>query len=121
MDRQTKRNKSDFQWFMFLMFLAVIFGYLLNGCDTVTIKERVLYDDKTPVTEAKVTQFNETFKGGTFTNDNGEWTMEVPEDVFIGLCIEEYERDIGKACYENGYLLTPTIESGLHELKRIEK
>jgi len=121
MDNRTERNKSDFQFFVFLLIVAVIFGLLMNGCETVTIKECVTYEDNTPVKQAKVRQWTDTYKSSTITNDKGEWKLQVPPDVFINLCIENPRNNYKEACYENGYLLTPSVGSGVTLLKDIPK
>ena len=83
---------------------------MLLGCDNVTVKERVLYEDRTPVKRGKVIQWNDNYKGTTYTDQDGRWSLAVPPDTLIELCIEEYERGIGKACYD-GELITPALDS----------
>ncbi len=99
----------------------LIFSLLFAACDTVQIKERVVYVDGQPVSKTKVRQWTDTFKGTAITNEDGAWTMIVPADAFINLCIENPRNQYIEACYNSGYLLTPTAESGETEMIRIEK
>ena len=102
------------------MRLLILISLLLVGCDTVDIKERVIHgEDNSSVQHAKVRQWNDTFKGGTLTDSNGEWTMTVPADVVINLCIENPRDNDKEACYELDSLITPSVESGSHEMIRI--
>ncbi len=95
---------------------------LFVGCDTVLIKERVVYEeDRMPVIDAKVHQWtDEGYNGYTTTDENGEWSLQVPEDTIIYLCIENPNNDNELVCYESGYLMTPTLESGETEMTKVE-
>ncbi len=108
-----------FYYFIWLLILAIIVG-LLVGCDTVKIKERVVYEDtRLPVKDAPVRQWtNEGYLGHTRTDKNGTWSLTVPPDTIINLCIYD---PIGQfeACYENNALLTPSIESESDKMIRI--
>ena len=94
--------------------------YIFTGCDTVTIEESVFYEDSTPAKDAQVRQWNDTFKGKTRTNQHGKWTMTVPADVLMNLCIENPRNNNEEACYD-GYLLTPEVGSSIHEMSKIDK
>ena len=103
-----------------VLLLTVLFAiiWLVTGCDTVRIKERVTYsEDNASVVGAKVIHWNEEFQGTTYTNENGEWEMVVPPDTFVNLCIENPRNNNRKSCFD-GYLLTP-LQDG--ELIVIEK
>lgn len=101
---------------------AVYFALALTGCDTVEISERVIYEeDKTPVQFAKVVQTGYEYKGITYTDTNGEWTLHVPADAILTLCIDNpRDRNI-PACFDEAYLLSPTVESGLNQMIKVEK
>ena len=90
---------------------------LLTGCEIYTHKERVIYEDGTPVQHAWVTERGDTFDGGTFTDVNGVWWMPAPPGIDIRLCIENPRDNFRPACY-NGILQTP-FEDG--ELQRIDE
>ena len=97
-------------WLIILTLL--FFSYILTGCDSVRIEERVVYtEDRSPVQQAKVRQWTDNYKGDTWTNDNGEWTLMVPADMAINLCIENPRDDNKEACFE-GILITPPIDGG---------
>jgi hypothetical protein len=99
------------------MLYSILFILLLFGCDTVDIKERVVYEDTLlPVVDAPVRQWtHEGFKGTTKTDKNGTWTLTVPPDTIINLCIYD---PIGKfeACFATDALLTPSLESGSDQM-----
>ncbi len=103
-----------------LYFLFVISAiFLVIGCEMVNIDERVVYEDETPVVNAKVHQWtDEGYNGYTFTDDNGTWSLLVPVDTIIYLCIENPRNNNTLACYENGYLFTPTLESGSNKMTK---
>lgn len=103
------------------MIIILLGLLLLVGCDTVDISERVVYTDSTPVQNAKVRQWTNSYQGATFTNENGTWTLTVPADVIINLCIENPRQNNKEACYEDGYLITPTVESGETEMIKVDK
>jgi len=102
------------KWFV-IVYGILYLGFLV-GCQIVTIKEKVAYEDKTPVKHAQVRQWNDSYTGTTFTDRNGEWRLDVPADEFIKLCIENPRDNYNEACY-NGLLLTPT-ENG--EMEKVE-
>jgi hypothetical protein len=98
-----------FSWF-FILFIFI-------GCDTVNIHERVVYGDThLPVVNGKVRQWTlKGYKGKAITNSNGEWTLTVPADTVINLCIYDPKGDY-EACFEENVLITPSIESGSHKM-----
>ena len=100
---------------------SLLLALLLVGCETVDITERVVYIDRSPVQHTKVRQWTDTYKGATFTDENGTWSLTVPADVIINLCIENPREGNEEACYESGYLVTPTVESGEDEMIKVEK
>ncbi len=94
----------------YLILIAI--GLISLGCDTVTIKERVIYEDKSSVVGANVHQWtDEGYNGYTVTDKNGEWTLRVPSDTVIYLCIEDPRNEDELACYECGTLITPSLSS----------
>ena len=103
-----------------MKWFAIIYGILyvlfMIGCQVVTIRERVVYEDETPVRHTKVRQWNDTYSGITFTDKDGVWFLDVPADQSINLCIENPRNNYNEACY-NGLLLTPT-ENG--EMEKVE-
>ena len=101
-------------WLMTLTLL--FFVYILTGCDTVQIEERVIYSDNTPVQKARVRQWTDEFKGGAITDENGEWSMRVPADTLIGLCIENPRNNNKESCYQ-GILITPSVDGGTEMTK----
>ncbi len=85
---------------------------ILVGCETVDIEERVIYEDKTPVVGANVHQWTDDgYDGYTVTDENGEWSLLVPPDTVIYLCIEDPKNENELACYECGTLITPSLDS----------
>ena len=95
--------------------------FLFIACDTVEVEERVVYGSSgEPVKNAPVRQWTDTFIGKTKTDTNGRWTMTVPADVLINLCIFDPVQQF-EACYTEGYLLTPTVQSKSHKMIHIEK
>lgn len=99
--------------FIFLIMLLFV------ACETVSIEERVVYEDGTPVARALVHQYTDIgYNGYAVTNENGEWSLDVPVDTLIYLCIENHRDNDAFVCYE-GYLITPTLESGENKMKRI--
>lgn len=101
-----------------MLLLLVFFAYILTGCDYATIEERIIYEDRMPVQRALVTAQCDSYIGSTITDSSGSFTLYVPPDTVLKLCAEEYDRDIGKACYD-GDLLTPSLDSKSTELQRI--
>lgn len=102
----------------------LLFIFLLAGCeDTVDLKERVIFEDGSPVKGAKVYQWTDEglYYGTTHTEENGTWTLTVPADVFINLCIENPREKNSLACYVEGYLITPTVESGENHMIKVDK
>jgi len=102
----------------FAIGILVLFWFLfIQGCNSVKIEERVLYEDGSPVIGCKVHQYIEdTYNGYTVTDENGEWSLTVPEDNVIKLCISNPLNNNEMSCYED-VLTTPTIESGKHEME----
>ncbi len=95
-------------------------GFLFKGCEnTVEISERVVYTDGTPVKGAKVRQWTNRYNGSTITNNRGEWSLFVPADTIINLCIEDPKNHNKEACYEMDSLLTPQFEGG-NEMLRLD-
>ena len=90
----------------------LLFAIILAGCETVEISERVIYEDSTPVVDAKVIQWNDTYKGTTRTDENGNWSLNVPPDTVINLCIENPQDNNAKCCYQEDGLLTPPLNGG---------
>ncbi len=89
-----------------------MFGIISLGCDTVKIEERVIYDDKSAVVGANVHQWtDEGYNGYTVTDENGWWSLEVPSDTRIYLCIGDPKNKDELACYECGILITPALDS----------
>ena len=103
----------------FAIGVLVLFWFLfIQGCNSVKIEERVLYEDGSPVVGCRVHMYSEdTYNGYTVTNENGEWSLTVPEDSIIYLCVENALNNNEMSCYEDGILTTPTIESGKHEME----
>lgn len=89
----------------------IIFGLLFVSCDSVTINERVIYLDGTPVQDANVRQWGDHYKGKTVTDKDGHWQLQVPPDTVINLCIENPRNDNKEVCF-NGTLITPSLDGG---------
>ncbi len=107
---------------LFTVLFVIAATFLFMGCDAVTIEEKVVYIDGSPVAGAKVHQWtDEGYDGYTYTDGNGTWFLTVPPDSIIYLCIENPKDDNLLACYEEGFLVTPAVESGETEMIRIEK
>ena len=87
--------------------------FILAGCQTVTNTNSVVYEDGSPVKHGEVHIFGSGFDGKTFTDIHGQWSIAVPSGEEVRLCIREFERDIGEACYESGELYTPEVSGGL--------
>lgn len=93
--------------------------FFFFACETVEIKERVIYEDGTPVVSALIHQYtDEGFNGYTFTDAEGIWELDVPPDSAIHLCIENPRENNDKICYD-GDLVTPAINSGKNQMERI--
>ena len=84
----------------------------------VEVRERVIYEDKTPVKNAKVIQWNDSFKGTTYTDEDGNWKLDVPPDVVINLCVENPRDNNSRCCHQEDGLLTPPLNGG-NEMIRI--
>lgn len=92
--------------------------WILTACDSVEIRERVIYgEDDKPVQGAKVVQWTDSYRGVTKTDDNGEWTLDVPPDTVINLCIDNPRNNNIEACYEKDSLITPPINGGNEMIK----
>ncbi len=93
----------------FLIIMSVLF---IVGCETVTIKERVIYEDGLSVVGASVHQWtDEGYNGYATTDKDGWWSLEVPPDTRIHLCIKDPKNENELACYECGILITPALNS----------
>lgn len=92
----------------------LILSLFLVGCD-VAIDERVIYEDGTPVVDVEVIHSMDRFEGITRTDNNGRWSIRLPADSYVWLCIENPLNDFELSCY-NGLLKTPAIDSGLNTL-----
>ncbi len=102
--------------------IFILAAMFLLGCENVKISERVVYEDGMPVEAAKVHQWtDEGYNGYTVTNENGTWTLTVPADRIIYLCIENPRKEDTLACYNDGHLLTPTVESKGTEMIKVDK
>ncbi len=89
----------------------VLIALILLGCDTVKIEERVIYEDKSAVIGASVHQWtDEGYNGYATTDNNGEWSLHVPSDTIIYLCVDDGNI---LACYECGTLTTPSLDSNV--------
>ena len=102
-------------------FSLIVALLLLVGCDSVDVTERVIYEDMTPVQNARVNQWNDEYNGVTYTDENGTWTLTVPADVIINLCINNPREGNKLVCFEESWLLTPTVESGETEMIKVDK
>ena len=103
------------------IFKLVVLASLLVGCDVVDIRDRVAYVDSTPVVNADVIQWTTKYYGKTTTDENGTWTLTVPADVIINLCINNPREGNKRVCFEESWLLTPTAESGETEMIKVDK
>ncbi len=91
----------------FLIGVLLLFWMIFfNGCEATKIREQVLYEDGTPVVNSKVHMYTEEgYNGYTVTDENGEWTIVVPSNSLIYLCIENPLLDNEMSCYD-GILTT---------------
>ena len=98
-----------------MKYLLIFPLLILIGCETVEVSEYMMHKDLTPIVGAKINVYNKEFNGTTTTDEHGFWSMQVPPDVVVDLCVA-YEE--GKACHVMDSLITPSIDSGevhMHE------
>ncbi len=84
----------------------------LTGCQIVTTTDRVNYEDGTPVEFAQVHEWNDEWSSITQTDEDGTWHMNAPAGAMIHICITEWDRGIGTACYD-GLLQVPYEDGSL--------
>lgn len=65
---------------------------------------KVVYEDMTPVMEAKVHQYSDTVDYITYTNILGEWSLILPVGSKWELCIQNPKMDYEESCYD-GFLI----------------
>ncbi len=104
----------------FVIGVLVLFWFLfIQGCNSVKIEERVVYEDGSPVVGCKVHQYtSEGYNGYTKTDNSGRWSLTVPSNTVMYLCVENPLSGNEMSCFE-GVLLTPAIESGSHNMVKM--
>lgn len=81
----------------------LVLSFVLLGCN-IESKNRVIYEDKTPVQHARVQQWNADTELKTLTDANGTWIFHVPVGTEWDLCIEDPKDNNALCCYEGGIL-----------------
>lgn len=84
---------------------------LLVGCESVESVNKVVYEDSTPVKQARVLQWNDTTRIETLTDVNGTWAITLTVGTEWNLCIEDPQNNNTLCCYDG--ILTVNNEGEL--------
>ena len=85
-----------------IVLTLILVALILGGCN-IDSKNRVIYEDGTPVIKARVLQWSEEVDLKGVTNTEGYWTFKVPVASEWNLCIENPLDENSLCCY-NGLL-----------------
>ena len=83
-----------------MIFIAIFLALILASCESVESKNKVIYEDRTPVMKARVIQWNDDTRIETLTDVNGTWAARLIVGTEWNLCIEDPKNDNTLCCYE---------------------
>ena len=73
---------------------------VLSGCKPIESTNRVQYEDKTSVVDARVLQWNDDVEIKALTDVNGTWTIQTTIGTEWSLCIENPKESNALCCYD---------------------